>query len=299
VESSTGASESKSNVFAGEITAKTFTILLITPKLIKNYDKNTMHVLRTFIPSSLENYNHIVYCSETKQASVVDPFNAEQLVNLAAENQLTISQIWITHEHGDHIRDVKKLKALTNAELYAPVTCKGKFRADHWLNDLDTVTLGSSEITLYLTPGHIPGHGVYVYTEKNNPNRDFIIAGDMLFNAGVGNARSGNVEELYESTERLMTLLSDTTRLYSGHDFIENNLKFVLHHFPNNKDAADMLVVAAAQNHDSRIVTNIGQEKAYNPFLSVNSNWVSSHPELTNLSLKDRFYKIRELRDQW
>jgi hydroxyacylglutathione hydrolase len=257
-----------------------------------------MKVIRTFVPNSFANYNHLVVCSDTSEAAAVDPFDAEHLYKLAKRNAVKITQIWITHEHGDHIREVSKLKDLTHAIVVAPEPCKGHVNADRWLAHNEIVEIGRAQVTHWLTPGHIQGHGVY-FSQNNTLFKPFIIAGDTLFNAGIGNVKSGNVNDLYESVSTLTNYLSDQTELYAGHDYLVTNLQFVLQHFPNCQAAQKTLEATQEQSPDERSIQTIGQEKTYNPFMALEQHWVANHPDLTDLDPKQRFIALRNLRDQW
>lgn len=258
-----------------------------------------MQIIRTFVPNSFENYNHLAFCPHTRKAAAVDPFDARHIEDLAQAHHLTITQIWITHEHGDHIRELSKLKALTNAEVYAPNTCKDRFDADHWLGDEDSITLGHCDARHLLTPGHTPGHGVFVYHDAAGHNDDFAICGDTLFNGGVGNVRSGNVDELYETVAKLQMALPEKCFIYNGHDYITTNLKFVKHHFPACSAANEWLSKVESQDNDSRSIQSLATERSYNPFLNLTADWLTAHPEFTELSPKERFVKLRGMRDQW
>lgn len=257
-----------------------------------------MDVIRTFVPGSFANYNHLVYCEQTREAAAIDPFDADFLIKVAEENNVKISQIWITHEHGDHIKDVAKLKAATSAPVSAPVSCKGKVEADNWLSDQQQITLGLQSLTHLLSPGHIAGHGVYIYLNNEAPESDFIIAGDTLFNAGVGNIKSGNINELYDSIQRLHQRLTPSCSIYTGHDYIETNLKFTLHYCPNLTAAKNTLAVVESQTPDTRSIQTWQQELAYNLFLRLDSEEVLSITDNAP-TRKARFIELRKLRDQW
>ncbi len=258
-----------------------------------------MTIIRTHVPDSQNNYNHLVYCPQTRHAAAVDPYSAEHLLAVANKHDLTISQIWITHEHGDHIRDMKKLKAQTGSPVYAPSSCQDLFQADHWLQDNQALSVGTTTLIHKLTPGHTPGHGVFIHTDLNQDVNTYIICADTLFNAGVGNVISGDVNQLFHTTEMLSALLPDTCTLYPGHDYIVNNLEFVLHHFPWCDAAQKVLAEVSTQRPDTRQRQNIGQEKTYNPFLSLTSNWVTAHPALQALNPQQRFVTLRDWRNQW
>ena len=257
-----------------------------------------MKIIRTYLPNSADNYNYLAYCPTTGVAAAVDPFDADHLISIADDNKLNITQIWVTHEHWDHIKDVNRLKELTGAQVYAPHTCKNAMDADIWLEDGDEVDLSQHHsVKLFLTPGHIAGHGVYLYQDLQQPTDNFILAGDTLFNAGVGNTKSGDVEQLYHSIERLHQLLTEQCQIYVGHDYMVSNLKFTLKHCPTLKAAEQALQAAEAESHDSRPIQRWQDEKSYNLFLRLDSNEVR---ELTGKDSRiEQFKALRALRDQW
>lgn len=258
-----------------------------------------MNIIRTFVPGSFANYNHLAYCPDTRETAAVDPFNAEHLLGIAKEHDLNITQIWLTHEHGDHIKDMAKLKAQTGATVKAPVSCMGKFEADEWLDDNQLVELGKTHCRHYLTPGHTPGHGVYIIDDKDKPENNAIVCGDTLFNGGVGNVKSGNVEELFQSVQRILIITPENASVYNGHDYIETNLNFVLKHFPTCLAAQKTMDLVSQQTPDSRSIQRLDQEREYNPFLSLNAEWLLTDQSFAKLSEKERFIELRHRRDQW
>ena len=257
-----------------------------------------MPVFRTYVPESLQNYNHLVYCHSSGHAAALDPFDANHLVNAADAQSFKLTQIWITHEHGDHIRNLSELKARTGALVFAPEACKGKFEADHWLADGDTLSIGETRAEFWYTPGHTPGHGVY-YLPGKTPE---LICGDTLFNAGVGNTRSGNVETLYTSIKRILDRCAPDTRIYPGHDYLLNNLNFALSLEPNLDIALEWVRDCTQQSPETRATTTLLDEHQFNPFLRLEDPGLikalqnSGHDTSTLLS---RFTALRQLRDRW
>jgi hydroxyacylglutathione hydrolase len=261
-----------------------------------------MQILRTHVPKSANNYNHLVYCPQTRVAAAIDPFSAEHLLALAKAHNLVIQQIWVTHEHHDHIRHVDKLKELTGAPVFAPTSCHGKLDADHWLDDEQQLTLGQHQITHLLTPGHTPGHGVYIYTDTDQSDNDFILSGDTLFNAGVGNVNSGDASMLFQTVMRLAARLTPMSSLYSGHDYLVTNLNFTLHHWPENISAQQTLLRVEPQTPDQRSIQRWQDECRYNLFLNLDSDRVKQLTDIQDAggnSSQQRFIALRRLRDQW
>lgn len=257
-----------------------------------------MQILRTYVPDSFQNYNHLVYSQSQRQAAAVDPFDANHLLQLAAQQDLSISSIWITHEHNDHIRHLDELKAATGARVFAPAGCIGKLNADVWLDDGDTLSIGDEQATFWFTPGHTPAHGVY-YLDQDQPA---LICGDTLFNAGVGNTRSGDTDVLFDSIERIRRDTAAQARVYPGHDYLPNNLAFALSLLPELSPALALKAQADTQTPDSRTITTFEQELSFNLFLRLDDPALTkalAARDFPTQNALDRFRALRTLRDQW
>ncbi|MHA7878178.1 MAG: hydroxyacylglutathione hydrolase C-terminal domain-containing protein [Saccharospirillum sp.] len=257
-----------------------------------------MPVIRTYVPESFQNYNHLVQCPDSGQAAAVDPYDGQHLLDVAKARGLAITQIWITHEHGDHIRHLSKLRSLTGAPVFAPQACRDKFEADHWLSDGDSLTIGHTRAQFWATPGHTPGHGVY-YLPDPEPE---LVCGDTLFNAGVGNTRSGNVDTLYETIKHLVQRCDPATRIYPGHDYLLNNLNFALSLEPGLASAQAWVARCSAQTPDTRATTTLADEAGFNPFLRLDAPGLIQAVRERGFNTdtpRDRFVSLRQLRDQW
>lgn len=257
-----------------------------------------MQVIRTYVPNSLQNYNHLVVCEQTGNAAAVDPFDADHLITLALEQEVTIAAIWVTHEHGDHTRHVAQLQQRTGARVYAPAPCQGLFTADVWLDDGDSVELGEETAEFWLTPGHTPGHGVF-YVSQASP---VLICGDTLFNSGVGNTRSGSTDVLFQSIERIRERTHPDARIFPGHDYLPTNIAFTLSLLPNLPAALKLQEEASQRNPDTRTITTMGQEHEVNVFLRLDDPALGEVLKMKGFdtsSREDRFMALRRLRDQW
>jgi len=95
------------------------------------------------------------------------------------------------------------------------------------------------------------------------------------------------------------------TRVYPGHDYIENNLRFTLAREPDNAAAKALLPEVTGQDPATGRVTTMGEEKRINTFLRLSSPSViaalrrafAGLPE--NPDPKTVFVKLRELRNKW
>lgn len=249
----------------------------------------------------LRNYNYLIVCEDTLEAMLVDPFDAQKCLNIAKENQWKISKVINTHEHLDHTMGNKEVIETTGAELFAHFNGKGKIDGvNHWLKANDLINVGSSiEFRVLDTPGHTFAH-LCLFKEAPDP---VLICGDTLFNAGAGNCYSGDAEKLYQTFSSQLYLLPDETKVYPGHDYIENNLEFSLSREPDNQYAKNLLEEIQKNSPDEQIVTTLATEKEMNPFFRLGNSQIFSllkekFPDI-NPSDKDVFIHLRKLRDNW
>ncbi len=82
-----------------------------------------------------------------------------------------------------------------------------------FIKDIDKIPFMDEELTVYHTPGHTKGSVCYLY-------RNELYTGDTLFKGSVGRTDlvGGSTVQLNKSLKRLMTELSQTIKIYPGHD---------------------------------------------------------------------------------
>ena len=96
-----------------------------------------------------------------------------------------------------------------------------------------------------------------------------------------------------------------STRIYPGHDYIENNLRFTLDREPDNRSARDMLDSIKTQDPANAMVTTLEIERGINTFFRLTSPTVIARLREAFPDLPDRpdartvFLKLRELRNKW
>ena len=248
----------------------------------------TLKVQRFYVPDSLQNYNHLVLAND--QAACVDPFDWSLAQKTATSLGVTITEIWLTHGHGDHVAGVPADFAgiirghpdITRCQVTHPINVDSEFY------------FAGSPVQSLTTPGHTFDHLCFFL-----PDTPALIAGDTLFNCGVGNTRSGDTDVLYESILKLNTLPGKAS-VYNGHDYMPTNLAFTESVIGESDLSASWKQRCAATTPESRPVTTLDDERAINLFLRLSDSTLRKQLDIpAEASNIEAFRALRQRRDQW
>ncbi|MBI3368075.1 MAG: hydroxyacylglutathione hydrolase [Burkholderiales bacterium] len=263
-----------------------------------------MIVERIWTGNSYRNYNYLIVCPENGEALAIDPLDHGQCLQVAKANGWHITQILNTHEHHDHTGGNAAVVAATGAKLIAHHRSGSSIPGvDRGVKAGDVIKVGRTvELECLDTPGHTMCH-ICLRAHGDQPA---IFSGDTLFNAGAGNVHNGgNALDLYTTFAKQLATLPDDTRVYAGHDYIENNLKFTLSREPDNAAATSLLPEVMGHDPVKAVVTTMGEEKQFNTFLRLTSPSVIAKLRESFPDLPDKpdpqtvFVKLRELRNSW
>lgn len=263
-----------------------------------------MLIERVWAANPYRNFHYLIACSETGEATAIDPLEWGRCLAAAREHGWEITQIVNTHEHLDHTGGNAGLVGATGARVLAHAAGASRIGGvDRGLGAGDVIRVGRTvELECLDTPGHTLAH-ICLFAHGAEPA---LFSGDTLFNAGAGNCHNGgDPARLYETFSTQLARLPDETRVYPGHEYLANNLAFTLDREPGNARAAELL--AAARTHDAAAapVTTLAEEKRINTFLRLRNPEVvarlrEAFPDLGPApDPKTVFLKLRELRNRW
>ncbi len=261
-------------------------------------------VKQIWTANSYRNFNYLIACRETGDALAVDPLDHEKCLKAAKDEGWTITQILNTHEHRDHTGGNEQMVAQTGARILAHKNAKDKIPGmDRGLGAGDVIKVGKTvELEVLDTPGHTMSH-VCALSHTDQPA---LFSGDTLFNAGAGNCHNGgHPAELYKTFSEQLDRLPESTQIYPGHDYIENNLRFTLDREPDNKAAKDMLGRLSGQDPSHAYVSTLAIERQVNTFFRLTNPSVVAALRKVFPDLPEKpdpqtvFLKLRELRNKW
>ncbi|MDP3085898.1 MAG: hydroxyacylglutathione hydrolase [Rubrivivax sp.] len=263
-----------------------------------------MIVERIWTGNAYRNFNYLIACPDSGEALAIDPLDHQKCLAAAKAKGWQITQILNTHEHHDHTGGNEAVVAATGAKVLAHHRAAAHIAGvDRGLQAGDVVRVGKHvELECLDTPGHTMCH-VCLRAHGDEPA---LFSGDTLFNAGAGNCHNGGDSSvLYATFAEQLAGLPPATRIYPGHDYIENNLRFTLAREPDNQAAQALLAQVSGQDPAAGLVTTMAQELQVNTFLRLDSPSVIAQlrerfPELPEQpDARTVFVKLRELRNSW
>ncbi len=263
-----------------------------------------MIVERIWTGNAYRNFNYLIACPDSGEALAIDPLDSDKCLNMAKVRGWQITQILNTHEHHDHTGGNAAVVAATGAKVLAHQGAAGKIDNVHrGLKAGDVVRVGRHvELECLDTPGHTLCH-ICLRAHGDEPA---LFSGDTLFNAGAGNCHNGgDVGLMFDTFNEQLSRLPDNTRIYPGHDYIENNLRFTLSREPDNAVAQARLQAVDGQDPATSAVVTMAEERQFNTFFRLGSASVidtlrASFPDLpAQPDARTVFTKLRELRNNW
>jgi glyoxylase-like metal-dependent hydrolase (beta-lactamase superfamily II) len=176
---------------------------------------------------------YVIADEQAKQAVLFDApdHTVADILDEVVRRGWELIGLWFTHGHFDHIADHKivtdrfpaarvlihrldepKLQQPNSSVFELPFTIPPR-DADGYVEDGQTLDIGSLKLEVIHTPGHSPGHVMYHF-----PSEQLLVGGDLIIGGSVGRTDLPDSDhaQLEASIRRVMQL-PDTTRLLPGH----------------------------------------------------------------------------------
>lgn len=155
----------------------------------------------------------LIWDPETKQAAVFDTgTDVSSMIGEIAELGLSVTRIFLTHTHNDHIADLDRLReSFPDARIYSNVL--EPWPGTETFSEGAEFELGSLRIGTRTTSGHSVGGTTYVVRGLEKP---VAVVGDALFAGSMGGGMVSFEDAWRNNREKILTL-PDETVLCPGH----------------------------------------------------------------------------------
>ncbi len=215
-------------------------------------------------PCLYDNYGFLLHDSESGRVATIDTPEAGKIKSALAENDWTLSEIWNTHHHPDHVGGNLALAESEGALIRGPKRDAARIPGlTHGVSGGECFMFGRHEVQVIFTPGHTTGHIIYYV-----PDAKAAFVGDTIFVMGCGRLFEGTAEDMHQSMAAIAQL-PDETALYPAHEYTLANGRFALTVEPDNADIVAYMKAAKAlrEKNIPTVPTTVGREKKINPFM--------------------------------
>ena len=234
------------------------------------------------IPCLQDNYSYILIDESKNIACVVDPGEADPIINFLNKKKIELKFILNTHHHYDHIGGNKTLKKKFSSKIIGFKNDKDRIpEIDIFVDDGEIWKYGNFEAQIIHIPGHTSGHICFYFY-----NNKLAFTGDTLFSLGCGRIFEGTYLQMYNSLNKIKKLPKDT-KIYCGHEYTLQNSKFCLSYDKKNIQLKKKIeeIKKKLHNNQPSVPSTIEEELECNIFLRSNN-------------LKT-FSKLRDLKDNF
>jgi len=260
------------------------------------FGKRNMPAQIYLFPCLKDNFGVLIHDPGSGVTASIDAPEAAPVEAALKQTGWRLTDILVTHHHGDHTAGIGELKAHHKCRVVAP---RGEAQriahVDETVGEGDKVKVGALAARVIDTPGHTAGHISYFLAADK-----LAFVGDTLFSIGCGRVIEGTPEMMWHSLVKLRALPGDT-RFYCGHEYTEANIRFAKTIEPNNKAltarAEEVAKLTAAGK--PTIPATIAAEKAANPFLRADDAELAKSLGLAGSPAWKVFAEIRERKNRF
>jgi hydroxyacylglutathione hydrolase len=217
----------------------------------------------TPIPAFSDNYIWLLRQDTSPDVCVVDPGDADPVIQTLERENLTLGSVLITHHHHDHVGGLSELVRRYSPRVIGPRNPQIE-GIDERVGEGDSCRILGRRFEVMEVPGHTLDH-IAFFTPGIPP---LLFCGDTLFSAGCGRLFEGTPEQMYRSLQTLAALPADTL-VFAAHEYTLANLRFASAADPNNPEVAAALAETqrARQLDRPTLPSNLARERKINPFL--------------------------------
>ena len=169
-----------------------------------------------------DNYSYLIIDEKKNIACVIDPSEANPIINYLENNKIELKFILNTHHHYDHVGGNLELKKKYGAKVVGYSGDKERIPGiDILVNDQENWVYEKFKAKIIHIPGHTLGHICFYFHKE-----DSVFTGDTLFSLGCGRIFEGTYSQMFSSLMKLKSL-PQNTKVYCGHEYTKKIQIFV------------------------------------------------------------------------
>jgi hydroxyacylglutathione hydrolase len=248
------------------------------------------------VPCLRDNFAFLVREPASGAVACVDVPEAAPVLAALDKAGWTLTDILLTHHHDDHIQGVPELVAATGARVTGAAADVHRLPPlDVALHPGDVVSVGNEAGTVFDVSGHTVGHVAFCFLASG-----LAFTGDSLMAAGCGRLFEGTPAQMWASLSRLAALPGDT-RICSGHDYLDGNLRFAAHLEPGNPALMSRIERLSEMRREGLLPmpSLLSEELATNPFLRAPLPALRQAVGLPDAADHEVFAAIRAAKDKF
>ncbi len=242
-----------------------------------------------------DNYGVLVHSADTNETACIDCGVAETYLQALDHKGWQLTDIFVTHHHGDHIGGLQTLKAATGARVTGPSYSTRVPGIDTLVSDGDRFEFAGHSVQVLHVPSHTMDLVNYYFEDEG-----VLFVGDALFAMGCGKAFEGTAEMMWDSLQKIIHLPPETV-IYCSHEYTEENAGFAIQVEPDN--AALQARIREVESMRSRglptVPFTLAIEQATNPLIRASDSGLRRQLGLEAASDQAVFCEVRRLRDNY
>ncbi|VIO86480.1 Uncharacterized protein BM_BM6299 [Brugia malayi] len=220
------------------------------------------------VPALSDNYMYLLVDEKSSDAAIIDPVDLKGINKTVKENGVKLTSSLVTHHHWDHAGatnelsdEYRGLSIYGGDDRIASITNK--------VRDGDIFKIGELDVKCLYTPCHTTGSVCYYVTDGSGDK--VVFTGDTLFIGGCGRFFEGDAADMDSALNKKLGSLPNDTKIYCGHEYTVENLKFAHSIEPKNDEITKKLAWAEERRKagDYTVPSTIEEEKRFNPFMRV------------------------------
>jgi len=246
------------------------------------------------VPCLDDNYAYLIHDKTSGQTALVDAPEAAPIAAALNEKGWTLTDILITHHHGDHIDGVEALRSGGDVRVVGAKADNHRLPAlDLEVEEGAILESAGQSVQVIDVSGHTRGHIAFYLAEAGA-----VFTADSLMALGCGRLFEGTADQMWESLSKLAALPPETL-VYSGHEYTTSNAAFALTIEPGNEALQERsrdIHTARAQNRPT-VPVPLSLELATNPFLRAGLQSLKNDLSMPDAGDSDVFAEIRRRKD--